>query len=198
MAGEANNLASYQGPEPNILNRKQLNFNVQMYIFPLKIKHRKVEYSKQTTVREVCTRVSLLSNIMEYFWLRMCLLSTYATHRLKYRCWPEVRFWTGQCFCCCTVWKHPAYGPERINFSAFNAKLFRRFWLSIRSRSLLLPQNRKSIDKTQQIPYFPTGVSWPFYVRGVKQILIFSQRYCCDYLGRDRWDFFVFLQTTEL
>jgi len=35
MAGEANNLASHQGPEPNILNRKELNFNVQMYIFLL-------------------------------------------------------------------------------------------------------------------------------------------------------------------
>lgn len=83
MAGEANNLASHQGPEPNILNRKQLNFNVQMYIFPFKIKHRKVEYSKQTTVREVCTRAILLSNIMEYFWLRMCLLFT---QQLKYHC----------------------------------------------------------------------------------------------------------------
>lgn len=53
MAGEANNLASHQGPEPNILNRKQENFNVQMYIFPLEIKHRKVKHSKQTTVREL-------------------------------------------------------------------------------------------------------------------------------------------------
>lgn len=38
MAGEANNLASHQGPEPNILNRKQENFNVLMYIFPLELK----------------------------------------------------------------------------------------------------------------------------------------------------------------
>lgn len=52
MAGEANNLASHQGHEPNILSRKQLNFNIQMYIFHLKIKHRKVEYPKQTTVRK--------------------------------------------------------------------------------------------------------------------------------------------------
>lgn len=52
MAGEANNLASHQGHEPNILSRKQLNFNIQMYIFHSKIKHRKVEYPKQTTVRK--------------------------------------------------------------------------------------------------------------------------------------------------
>lgn len=51
MAGEANNLASHQGPEPNILKRKQLNFNVQMHVFPLKIKHRKVENSKQRVKR---------------------------------------------------------------------------------------------------------------------------------------------------
>lgn len=57
MAGEANNLASHQGREPNNLNRKQLNFNVPMNIFPLKIKHRKA-YSKQTTRREACTRFS--------------------------------------------------------------------------------------------------------------------------------------------
>lgn len=46
MAGEANNLASHQGPKPNTLNRKHLNFNVHMYIFPLKIKHSKVKHSK--------------------------------------------------------------------------------------------------------------------------------------------------------
>lgn len=86
MAGEANNLASHQGPEPNILNRKQQNFNVQMYIFPSEIKHRKVKHSKQTTVREVCTEVALLCNIAEYFSLGTYLLSTYATQWLKYHC----------------------------------------------------------------------------------------------------------------
>lgn len=63
MAGEANNLASHQGPEPNISNRKQQNFNAQMYIFPSEIKHRKVKHSKQTTVREMCTEVALLCNL---------------------------------------------------------------------------------------------------------------------------------------
>lgn len=67
MAGEANNLASHQGPEPNILNRKQENFNVQMYIFPLGIRHRKVKHSKQTIMREVCTEVALLCNLAEHF-----------------------------------------------------------------------------------------------------------------------------------
>lgn len=43
MAGEANNLASHQGPEPNILNRKQQNFSVQMHIFPLEMRPRKVK-----------------------------------------------------------------------------------------------------------------------------------------------------------
>lgn len=67
MTGEANNLASHQGPEPNILSRKQQNFNVQMYIFPLEIKHRKVKHFKQTTMKEACTEVALLFNIAEYF-----------------------------------------------------------------------------------------------------------------------------------
>jgi len=114
MAGEANNLASHQEPEPNILNRKQLNFNVQMYIFPLKTKYGKVEYSKQTTTRGACARVILLSNIMEYICLRMCLPFT---QQLKHCCWPEICFWTGHCFCR-TIWKHPAYGPETSNLQS--------------------------------------------------------------------------------
>lgn len=34
------------------------------------------------------------------------------------------------------------------------------------------------------------GMSWPFYVRCVKQILIFSQRYRCDYLSRNTEEVF--------
>lgn len=123
MAGEANNLASHQGPEPNILNGKQLNFNVQLYIFLLKIKHREVAYSKQTAMRKACTRVILLSTSGSG-----CVYCLPMRLQLKYHCWPEVHFWTSQCSCCCTIWKHPAHGPERINFPAFNAKPFCRFW----------------------------------------------------------------------
>lgn len=80
MAGEANNLASHQGPEPNILNRKQQNFSVQMHIFPLEMRPRKVKHSKQTTMREVCTEVALLCNPTEYLLLAQDIFTIYLCH----------------------------------------------------------------------------------------------------------------------
>lgn len=81
----------------------------------------------------------------------------------------------------CSIWprKEHFFQPLMQSFSV-------DFGLVSEAEVLLLPQNRKSILKTHQIPYFATGVSCPFYVRGVKQILISSQRCCCDYLGRNR------------
>lgn len=143
MAGEANNLASHQGPEPNILNRKQLNFNVQMNIFPLKIKSNKVECSRQTTVREANSRMILLtlqkSSVLERV---LCL---YVTQKLKYHCWQQAHLVnvvvpSGNV-------QHTS--PEMSDFSAFNPKPSCRFWFSIASRGLLLSQNGKITAKAK-------------------------------------------------
>lgn len=51
---------------------------------------------------------------------------------------------------------------------SLSCKACRGFWLPLRSRSLLLPPNRKSKDEAQYIPHFPTDVSCPFCARAVR------------------------------
>lgn len=76
--------------------------------------------------------------------------------------------------------------PERNNFSAFSSNPSCRFWFSVYKEEVF---SCHRIGTSQLNPSkFPVFLMlpWHFYIRGVKQILIFCQRYCCDHLCKNR------------